>query len=163
LAHALSFTGLGHAAASAEREWRWLHDRERLLEDVKRSAAEYEAAAAAEARRKRERRKVLTWDQLLAEDPFPSWRARPSETFAAEARTAIRDACHALKALGPKPPRSQVRAILRGCVERFGAATEHYRDISTEQRREIVNVLEEMAYLSGHRSLIDDARLWRGW
>jgi hypothetical protein len=163
LAHSSSFTGLGHAAASAEREWRWLHDRDRLLNDVKRSAAEYAAAAAAEARRKRERRKTLTWDQLLAEVPFPNWKTYPSETFAAEARTAIHDACHALKALGPKPPRSHVRAVLRGYIEWFNAANERYGHVSTEQRTEIVNLLEEMAYLSGHRSLTDDARLWRGW
>jgi hypothetical protein len=163
LAHSLSFTGLGGAAVSAEREWRWPHDRDRLLKDVKRSETEYAIAAAKEARRKRERRKTLTWDQLLAEDPFPNWKPYPSETFAAEARTVVQDACHALKALGPKPPRSHVRVILRGCVEWFSPANERYGDISSEQRREIVNVLQEMAYLSGHRSLTDDFRLWRGW
>jgi hypothetical protein len=163
LARSLSFTGLCHATASAEREWRWLHDRDGLLKDVKRSETEYATAAAAEARRKRERRKTLTWDQLLAEDPLPNWKTHPSEAFAAESRAAIQDVCHALKALGPKPPRSHVRAILRGCVEWFNAANERSGDISTEQRTEVVNVLEEMAYLSGHRSLTDDARLWRGW
>jgi hypothetical protein len=162
LTHSLSFTGLGHAAASAEREWRWLRDRDGLLKDVKRSEAEYAIAAAAEARRKLERRKTLTWNQLLAEDHFANWKTYPAEALA-EARTAIQDACHALKALGPRPPRSHVRAILRGCIEWFNAANERYGGIPTERRTEIVNVLEEIAYLSGHRSLIDDARLRRGW
>jgi hypothetical protein len=163
LAHALSYAGLGLAVASVEREWRWLHDRDRLLEDVKRSTAEYAIACAAEARGKRERRKTLTWDQLLAEDHFANWKTYPAEAVAAEARAAIHDACRALKALGPKPPRSNVRVILRGWIEWFNAANERYGHIPTEQRDDAVNLLREMAYLSGHRSLIDYAPLWRGW
>jgi hypothetical protein len=130
---------------------------------VKRSEAEHAAAASAEARRKRQRRKTLSWDQLLAEDPFPNWKKYPSEAFAAEARNMIHDACRTLRSLGPKPPRRQASAILRSCIEWFNAANERYGEIETEERTDIVNVIEEMAYLSGHRSLIDAAGLWRDW
>lgn len=167
LQQAISYTGIVHAARSAEREWRWLHDREALLDEVKRSAAAHAAASAEKARQKRERLKTLTWDQLLAEDPFPGWGSGrqpvPHEALAMLARETVHSACRALKELGPKPRRRQVRPILRRCIDFFNDTDPSVGVIETEKRARILAVIEEMAELAGQQELIGEIDLWRGW
>jgi len=167
LRRSISFTGIAHAATSAEREWRWRHDRKAFLEDVERSKAAHAAAAAAAAQRKRDRFKTLTWDLLLAEDPFPGWGTgsppHPPEVFAAEARAVIHDACRALKDLGPRPHRKAVRVILRRCIDWFNDADARDGVIETEERERILAVVEEMAELAGQGELIGEIDVWRNW
>lgn len=104
---------------AAEGEWRWAHDREAFTIEAERKNAKVEAERAAKHERYRSRLSKLTWEQLQSETPFERWTPSPPfppAEFTMAARATIRDACDALKKLGPEPRRAEVRAILKKTV-----------------------------------------------
>ena len=109
----------------------------------------------------------LTWEQLQLETPFERWTPSPPfplEEFTVAARAMIRTACDALKELGPKPRRANVRAILKKAVVWFNEADERARGvIETEEREDICAVLEEMAHVARQKVLVDEIDEWRNW
>lgn len=164
LLKAVSFTGVAGAAVSAEREWRWLHDREALLQDVKNSMAAHQTEARAKAVAQRARRKTLNWEQLISEIPFPDWDTGPyqdlPETFVSDSREVVRAAYLALRALGPRPPRKEVRVILRRCVEWFNSTSTSYGPPEAQVRAMFVQTIEEAAWLAGQSGMIGEINGW---
>jgi hypothetical protein len=162
-----SYSTLMFANYAAEGEWRWAHDRDALVAESERAAAKSAAERAAREERYRTRLSKLTWDRLLAEMPFERWTPSPpfpSQEFTLAARDTIRAACIALSALGPKPRKADVRAVLRECVEWFNDADEGAGGaIETEEREDIRDVLEEMAYVARQKALIEEIDQWRTW
>lgn len=158
---------LSHAGLNAEGEWRWKHDRAALEAEVQAEDAAEKTRQAAREDRYRTRLSVLTWDQLLAETPFENWTPSPPyppEAFTLAARQTIHDACRALSALGPKPRKTEVRAVLRACVEWFNTADESAGGvIETEEREDICAVLEEMAHVARQKGLVEEIEVWRDW
>lgn len=156
-----------YANVAAEGEWRWSNDREDFAIEVGREKAKDEAARAAKEERYRARLKHLTWDQLLSETPFERWSVSPpypSEEFTNAARELIHGACSALKKLGPKPRRGDVRVILKNAVIWFNEADERAGGvIETEEREDICAVLEEMAFVARQKVLVDEIGEWREW
>lgn len=155
------------ASTSAEGEWRWAHDRQALVEENEKRLARSAAVSAAKEERYRNRLSKLTWDQLLAENPFERWSPSPPfppGEFTTQARKTIHDACRSLKAMGPKPRKAGVRAVLRECVTWFNDADEQAGGvIETEEREDICAVLEEMAFTAKQKSLVDEIEQWRTW
>jgi hypothetical protein len=162
-----SYSTLQFANFAAEGEWRWANDRDALVAESEQSAAKEAAERAVREERYSTRLSKLTWDQLLAETPFERWTPSPpfpSQEFTLAARDTIRAACMALSALGPKPRRADVRAVLRGCVEWFNDADERAGGaIETEEREDICGVLEEMAYVARQKELVEEIGRWRNW
>lgn len=162
-----SFSNLRFATRTAEGEWRWRHDREALEAEWKRVEAAATATRAAQEERYRTRLKGLTWDKLLAETPFERWSPSPPfppEAFTQAARTMIHDACRELQLLGPKPRKADVRRVLRRCVEWFNAEDERAGGvIETEEREDIMAVLEEMAFVAKQKSLVEEIDGLRDW
>jgi hypothetical protein len=152
---------------AAEGEWRWANDRGLFLAETEKKKAKEEAIRAAQEERHRTRLSKLSWEQMLAETPFERWTTSPPfppTHFTAAARRTIHDACHDLSVLGPKPKKAQVRAILKACVEWFNKAdAEAGGVIETEEREDIVAVLEEMAFVAGQKSLVEEIDNWREW
>jgi hypothetical protein len=69
-----------------------------------------------------------------------------------------------VRALGPKPKKAQVRAILKCCVEWFNEADERFGGvIETEEREDICAVLEEIAFVARQKSLVNEIDEWREW
>lgn len=162
-----SYSTLNYANYHAEGEWRWTHDRDALLAEVEKARAKNEAARVAQEERYQNRLRHLTWDQLLSETPFSGWSPSPPyppDEFIAAARDTIHNACRDLKALGPKPKKAEVRAVLKRCVAWFNEADARFGGaIETEEREDICAVLEEMAFVARQRSLVDEIDAWREW
>lgn len=154
-----SYSVVETVSHDAEAEWRWRHDRARLEAEE----AQEDAARADYVRSRLER---FTFDQLLAETPLPGWEAasRPPAGFTRDAREALHDTCRKLQALGPKPGKAQVRAILRDCVFWFNAADERAGAvIETVEREDICDALYEIAYIARHPVLAEEVHQWRDW
>lgn len=162
-----SFAGLRFVNYAAEGEWRWANDRDALVGEVDQKRAKDDALRRAKEDRYRQRLSKLTWEQLLSEVPFARWSPSPpfpSEAFTKAARDQILEACLALKALGPKPRKAEVRSILKKTVQWFNAEDEKADGcIETEEREDIFAILEEMAHVARQKSLVDEIDQWREW
>jgi len=162
-----SYTTLSYVNYAAEGEWRWSQDRERFIVEGELDKAKKEAERAATEERYRTRLSGLTWEQLLSETPFERWSPSPPfppEDFTQAARNVIRDACLSLQALGPKPRKAEVRAILKKTVRWFNEADQKAGwVIETEEREDIYAVLEEMAHVARQKALVDEIDEWREW
>lgn len=152
---------------SAEGEWRWTHDHEALTAEQAQVRAKQEAKRAAAEERYKTRLKNLTWEQLLSETPFQRWTTSlpfPDADFTGQARRTLHDACIKLRDLGPKPRKSDVRAVLKACVQWFNEADERAGGvIETEEREDICAALEELAHVARHKTLVDEIDEWRTW
>lgn len=161
------YAGLRFANYAAEGEWRWTHDNAAFVVEYEKIEARNAAERAAKEQRYRTRLSKLTWEALLAETPFERWSPSPPFPpieFAHAARKRIHDACRELSALGPKPRKADVRAVLKRCVEWFNDADDAAGGvIETEEREDICAVLEEMAYVARQKSLVDEVDNWRTW
>jgi cell division protein FtsB len=155
------------AGIDAEREWRWRNDRAAIEEEWARKQQAENARLAAARERYETRLKTLTWEKLLEEQPFARWDVSPPfppPEFVAAARARIRSLILDLQALGPKPKKAQVRALLKICVERFNTMDEeHGNVIETIEREDICSVLEELAFVARHPTLSDEIGNWRDW
>lgn len=162
-----SHASLNAASYTAEGEWRWANDRKALNAEYEKKTTKDAAILAAKQERYRTRLSRLTWDQLLSEIPFERWSPSPPfppVDFTEGARHAIHTACRELSALGPKPKRAQVRAVLKRCVEWLNKAdAEAGGVIETEEREDIFVVFEEMAYVAKQKALIEEIDTWREW
>lgn len=161
------FASIHHVNYAAEGEWRWSHERASFVEEIARRNAKNEAERRVKQERYRTRLTKLTWDQLLLETPFDRWSPSPPfppEDFTLAARKIIQDACVALRELGPKPRKAEVRAILKATVTWFNDADEEAGGvIETEEREDICSVLEEMAHVARQKALVDEIDEWRDW
>jgi hypothetical protein len=152
---------------AAEGEWRFKNDYINFENEREKAKAISHAKWLAEQERYAKRLQGLTWDKLLAELPFERWKESPpvpSAEFAEAARQRIRDLCQQIVAFGPKPKKADVRKEIRACVEWFNEKHEADRSlIETEEREDICAILEEIAFVARHKSLIDDVEKWRNW
>jgi hypothetical protein len=156
-----------NASNNAECEWRWRNERATLQDEVERWDQVRDAPLATQREREEKRLKTLTWEKLLEEQPFARWNEHPPfppPDFVAAARDRIRTTILILQALGPKPKKAPVRAVLKACVEWFNAKDAEFGGmIETEEREDICAALEELATVARHRSLTREVDEWRQW
>lgn len=161
-----SFGTLSSINYAVEGEWRWANDRDKLVEEAALKTASDNAKRAARERY-RTRLSQLTWEQLLSETPFERWSPSPPyppEDFTLAARKVVLDACVALRDLGAKPRRAEVRAVLKETVQWFNEADDRAGGvIETEEREDICALLEEMAHVARQKALVDEIDAWREW
>lgn len=152
---------------AAEGEWRWTNERESFVKEMALRDAKNKAERAAQEERYRTRLSKLTWEQLLSETLFERWSPSPPfppEDFTRAARDVVRDACIELRDLGPKPTRAAVRAVLKNTVQWFNEADEAAGGvIETEEREDILALLEEMAFVARQKVLVEEMDEWRQW
>jgi hypothetical protein len=155
------------SGADAEREWRWRNDRAAYEQEVEAYRQLRDARLAAERERYEKRLKTITWEVLLAEQPFSRWGPHPPfppPEFVAAARDRVRSAVLELQSLGSKPKKPQVRAVLKACIEWFNAKDIEFGGvIETEEREDICAVLEELAFVARQRTLVYEIEGWRRW
>jgi hypothetical protein len=155
------------ASTDAEGEWRWAHDREVVESEVRQANADRDAKLAADRLRYENRLKRLCWDMLLAETPFERWNRHPPfppPEFVTAARERVRNAVLDLRALGARPRKTAVRAVLKSCVQWFNEQDRAFNGvIETEEREDICRVLLELAVVARHRSLAEEVDNWREW
>jgi hypothetical protein len=155
------------ASYDAEGAWRLRNDRAAYEQELEKYRQALDARSAAERERYDRRLKTLTWEVLLAEQPFSRWDTHPPfppPEFVAAARDRVRSAMLELQSLGSKPKKPQVRTVLKACVEWFNAKDIEFGEvIETEEREDICAVLEELAFVARQRSLVDEIEGWRNW
>lgn len=155
---------LNYVCGDVEREWRWEHDREALLAEREREQAVRDAAGKAARQRFEQRLKGLTLQTLLTEDPFARWAESPpfpDAAFRKAATDAVHETCAQIIVLGPKPRRPAVRSALKDLVARLTVLdAEAGEVIETEEREDILVVMEEIAYASGQRVLVEEFGDW---
>src|SRR5262249_41716417 len=125
------------ASSDAEGMWRLRNDRAVYEQELELYRQARDARFAAERERYEKRLRGLTWEVLLAEQPFSRWDPPPPfppPEFVAAARERVRTAVIELQSLGPKPKKGQVRAVLKACVDWFNAKDREFGEvIETEE------------------------------
>ena len=145
-------------------QWRWDHDRESLLREEQEAAERWKAEQEQAAKRQRAALDRLTLDQLNKKRRFSSWKGdRPDKAIAA-CRKAFHEATDALIALGSKPKKREVAAVIRRCVEQLNSLDERYDGfIETGEREELCREIDELVYVAGLRDSAGMADRWREW
>lgn len=166
-ANCMSITAPSTCMADLESEWRWEHDRGNYEASHERRQVEEEARRRQEAERYETRLKGLTWAQLCGEKHFVRWTPSPpfpSAQFTARAEAQIALTIAKLEDLGAKPKKRDARAVLRSCVLWFnGADAAAGFVIETEEREDVMRVLEELAFVARQPSLLQEVDSWRDW
>lgn len=162
-----SFASLNHANLGAEGEWRWANDREKFEREYEAKQLSQDTERKAAEERYRTRLKTLTWEKFLNEPLLKNWSTSPpfpSAELTAQVRDKIIEASKALQELGEKPRKAEVRQILRETVLWLNEFDRQANGvIETDEREDLCLLLEEMAYLSKQKSLIDEIDGWREW
>jgi hypothetical protein len=155
------------ASSDAEGEWRWRHDPNGVQAEVEQVEAEHRAKKAEAERRYETRLKYLTWAKLRDEEPFSRWQNSPPfppADFTESARARIQLAITELEALGLKPKKKDVRAVLRALVDWFNRENARCGEvIETEEREDICEVISELAFVARQPSLMTEVEEWRTW
>lgn len=162
-----SFTPASAAASEVEGEWRWANDRDALVRELELDQERRAREQAAAQERYETRLKGLTWEQLLSETPFARWDPSPPfppADFRDAAAERVRETLRDLQALGPKPRKAEVRKAVSSLLRRLkdqDAAAGFVLD--TEERDDIHLLLEEIAHVAGHPSLLGELEDWYTW
>lgn len=144
-----------------EAEWRWEHNRAAFAAEQARDAARHEAARQRE-RGHETRMQNLTWEQLLAEQPFAHWQPpHPPKDFIAQATGRVHQTTANLAALG-RPRKRATRKELRELAQWFTQADEQYGAIAAV-REDILLVFEELAHAAQHPTLTYEISDWVPW
>ncbi len=143
-------------------QWRWDHERDKVLAE---DAAEERAAKAA---REEERRAYRPLPTQTLEDrrrrvPFESWTGYVDPPALRGARRIIRETIDALIALGPEASEPARIDAFRHCVERFNRLDEEQQFIDTIEREDICELLDELAGLVGLDDYDDCLTGRRNW
>jgi hypothetical protein len=138
-------------------------DPEQLVDDGLQAAFERDAMFMAAADYYRDRLKELTWGKLLSERHFEDWKGR-SRALAEGAGEAMNKAIRAVVALGPKPKKAAVRAVLKSCVDWFNAEDDRLGGvIETIEREDILQLLADICFVAKQGRLIHEIDEWRTW
>jgi len=69
-----------------------------------------------------------------------------------------------LRALGEKPRKAAVRAVLKGCVEWLNEQDQAFGGvIETQEREDICDILLELTVVARHQNLAEEIEEWRDW
>lgn len=158
---------LSGASHAVEGEWRWANDRDAFVAEVDRHNAEMAAVRVAQGERYKIRLKGLTWERLLSETPLARWSHSPPfppAEFTNAVRLRLHDACRRIEAMGPKPRKAEVRAVLKACVLWLNKADAQAGEvIETEEREDLCAALEEIAFVARHPALFEEIGDWMCW
>jgi len=158
---------LNAAATFAEAEWRWRNDHEAFVRDMEADRRAEDVLREERVRARKERLKNLTWEGFAEQDLFHSWTSHPPFPpleFTNLARERIRDVAKQLQSIGSNVTRAQVRDIVRNCVEWFNRKNLEFGEvIETEEREDLIQILEDLAAVAGHPSVASEVDRWRRW
>jgi hypothetical protein len=158
-----SWSGGWFFAGQLYAQWRWDHDRQAVLREdqefARRQAREHEEAE----RRRRERLGGLSLESLRKKRRFTDWKGFVPAKAVTACRAAFREAVERIIALGARPRKRAVLAILKECVERINALDEQYDHfIETTAVEDLCGEVEEIAHAGGVREE-NVADRWRDW
>jgi hypothetical protein len=148
---------------AVEGEWRWANDRNQFEKEYLLHNEEQEKKRTQESIRLQTRLKSLNWEKLREEAHFSHWELPPPE-FTSKARQLIWNSVDQLKALPSKPRKREVRNILKATMFALNELNLAFGDvIETEEREDIMMVIEELAFVAKQRALMPELDELRDW
>lgn len=158
---------IDHAPRSIDHEHRAKFDEARWKSEIQAFSEKQKSIRREREQREQQRLKKVTIPALRAETQFEDWDNRtqivPPE-FALSVRKRSKELLSDLEALGAKPRRNDVRALLKAYISwlnefdgSFGYA------IETEEREDLMVFLEELCWATKQKPLIAEADAWREW
>jgi hypothetical protein len=158
----MSWAGWGSFPLQVFAQWRWDHERDKVL------AEDAEAERAAVAAREEERRAyrplpAQTLEDMRRRAPFAGWAGYVDPPALRGARRIIRETIDALIELGPDAPEPARIDEIRHCVDRFNLLDEDQQFIDTIEREDISELLDELAGLVGLDDYDDALTGTRDW
>lgn len=157
------WSGWEDLADQALLQWRWDHERKKVLaEDAEEDAAEARASEVSQARQDT-RRIALTLPKVRVAKLFASWKGSVKSGIVKESRALLVTCVDELVALGPKPRKAAKIAVLKKCIEGFNELdARHDGWIATIEREDICDAFQDVVAASG----LTEAALadrWRDW
>lgn len=149
---------------SVLNQWRWDHDREKVLtEDAARKVLETKKQAGA-LRKRAEYLATVSFTDLLAKDLFPTWGTYPPRASKEGCQQIVGVFIRTLDA-APKPLLCDfVREKLKECVQSINRLdSEQNGFIETVEREDLCEVLEVVLNAAKFPDLTESIEDWRDW
>jgi hypothetical protein len=158
-----SYSSASWVSVAAEGEWRWVNDRDRLVAEWALHEEREKEKRDAEELRLKKRLKLLTWEQLLKEKHFSHWELPPKQ-FTLESRKLINETIRKFQLLPAKPKRKLARRVLVEAILAFNLLDKKFGEvIETEEREDIMMLIDEIGYVAKQRSLVPELDELREW
>ena len=143
-------------------QWRWDFDREALLQDEARQAAEKAEAQRQRAVTRAELMKSLTLSSLLDRAWFATWGNVDSDLPLHECRASMKKLVQELQA-APKLTLSVVKKHLKQSVNEVNRLNAKHNFISTIEREDICEAYDHIACAAKFPRVTDQIEEWREW
>jgi hypothetical protein len=143
-------------------QWRWDHDRERLLQEEAEERQKVIERSRAFAAKQAEILRTTTLDSLLQRQWFEQWDLESEAAARDASRRLVAGFVQALHA-SPKPTKAVVRRHLRACVEAFNRLEAESPFIQTTHAEDIDEALAIIVTVVRHADLADAIDEWRDW
>jgi hypothetical protein len=144
-----AFSGWEYFPGQVFLQWRWDHERDKVLaeDEAKRRAEE---TAREGQRRAYKPLPPQTLEELRAQTPFPHWAGYVEPSALRGARRIIRETIDALIRLGPDASEPARLDEINRCVQRFNALdVDEDRFIETIEREDIGEFMDGLAAVLG--------------
>jgi hypothetical protein len=157
-----TFAGWQSIPLQALTQWRWDHDRESLLRDETRQAAEHAETQQKLAAARAELMRTLTLDSLVDRPWFASWEDANSNLPRHECRSLIAKLVNELRAV-PKLTLGVVRKHLKQSVKDFNRLDAERHFIATIEREDLCEAYEQIMCAAKFPQAVDQIGQWRDW
>lgn len=157
-----SYTGWQSVPLHALTQWRWDYDREALLQDEARQAAEKAEAQRQRAATQAELIKSLTLDSLLDRAWFATWEDAESNLPLDKCRSLMEKLVQELRA-APKLTLSVVKKHMKQSVYEVNRLNTERNFISTIEREDLCEAYEHIACAAKFPRVTDQIDEWRDW
>lgn len=159
-----SYGGWLNFQFDALTQWRWDHEREKLLQDeAEEERAMSDKQDAVQAAHEAEL-KSMTLEKLAKYRFFPDWDDYPSAKVINAARRLMKETVAQLADLGKPASKSKKMASIKSCVESFNALNTKYDEfIDTDIREDILVEIDRLTRASGLGEMTEQLDAWRDW
>ncbi len=145
-------------------QWRWDHEREKLLADESaEQTARHERAGRIQAAHDAQM-KSMTIEKLAKYKFFPGWENYPPTKVTNASRQLLKAHVAQLITLGTAGSKFQKSAIIKSCVEAFNTLNSQHDDfVDTDIREDIIDEISKIASASGLGEMAKKIDNWRAF
>lgn len=156
------FTGWQSVPIQALTQWRWDHDRESLLQDEARQAAEQAEAQRQLNAARAELMRTLTLDSLVDRPWFATWEETDANLPLHECRSLIAKLVNDLRAV-PKLTLGVVKKHVKQSVKDFNRLDAEHHFIATIEREDLCEAYEHILCAAKFPQAVGQIDQWRDW
>jgi len=146
-------------AYQVHAQWRWDHERDRVL--AEEEAERQRQQAAQESYRRAYKPLPARSFEEIRKRPFKGWETFVDSDALRASRAAVRETINTLLALGPDAAAPLKMNLLHGLIEQFNAIDDGW--ISTIEREDICELVYELADLVGLEDYEEALTSRRDW